>query len=218
MLLGWKGKILYQFRHTFLFSLFAQTTSLITHSTGQADRIQVSSDTAELLIAAGKESWLLPREDEVQVKGKGTMKTFWLVGTTGEETLSRGQTSIHEMSKADETTSSDTTNSNQERRSAERSKSAVLLAKEKADERLKRLVKWNCEIMKVNRTTRTDVGFSCLQSTPNNQSVAFPGLFRITSSKLRQIVLLRREVARSQQSLLLGTQKTAVQFLTKFEK
>lgn len=43
------------------------------------NRIQVSKATAELLIADGKSNWLTEREDEILVKGKGKVRTFFLV-------------------------------------------------------------------------------------------------------------------------------------------
>lgn len=52
-------------------------------STGQRGKIQVSQETADLLVAAGKMSWITPREDRVIAKGKGEMQTYWVnVGTT----------------------------------------------------------------------------------------------------------------------------------------
>ena len=39
----------------------------------------MSKETAILLIAAGKSSWIVPREDKVVAKGKGEMDTYWLV-------------------------------------------------------------------------------------------------------------------------------------------
>lgn len=47
-------------------------------STSIPGRIQLSKDTATLIAAAGKDTWLQLREDAVSVKGKGTMETFWL--------------------------------------------------------------------------------------------------------------------------------------------
>jgi hypothetical protein len=41
-------------------------------SLGAPGRIQVSTDTAKYLIAAGKEAWLEIRQDPVEAKGKGT--------------------------------------------------------------------------------------------------------------------------------------------------
>ncbi len=62
------------------FQLFGDTvnTAARMESTGERGRIQLSHSTAELLIAAGKESWLIPRDDTVTVKGKGVMRTYWL--------------------------------------------------------------------------------------------------------------------------------------------
>ena len=47
-------------------------------STGKPGRIQISNTTATLLTAAGKTSWIKPREDVVLAKGKGVINTFWL--------------------------------------------------------------------------------------------------------------------------------------------
>ena len=48
-------------------------------STGQKGRIQLSQETADLLVKAGKGSWLEERRDMVEAKGKGTLQTYWLV-------------------------------------------------------------------------------------------------------------------------------------------
>jgi Adenylate and Guanylate cyclase catalytic domain len=47
-------------------------------STGIANRIQVSQQTADLLIAAGKEHWLTKRDDLVEAKGKGDLQTYFV--------------------------------------------------------------------------------------------------------------------------------------------
>lgn len=39
--------------------------------------------TAQLLIDAKKEAWIEKRQDEVQAKGKGTLSTYWLKGSSG---------------------------------------------------------------------------------------------------------------------------------------
>ena len=51
-------------------------------SNGQPGKIHLSSETAELLRASGKESWLVKRQDKVHAKGKGERQTWWL-GKTG---------------------------------------------------------------------------------------------------------------------------------------
>ena len=48
-------------------------------SNGMRNRIHISQDTANLLEKAGKGHWLEPREDVINAKGKGEMKTFWLL-------------------------------------------------------------------------------------------------------------------------------------------
>lgn len=47
-------------------------------STGIKDKIQISQATADLLTEAGKAHWFKGREDLVEAKGKGKMRTFWL--------------------------------------------------------------------------------------------------------------------------------------------
>lgn len=48
-------------------------------STGTRNKIQVSQKTADLLVAAGKERYLMPRSDTVHAKGKGAMQTYWIL-------------------------------------------------------------------------------------------------------------------------------------------
>jgi Adenylate and Guanylate cyclase catalytic domain len=61
------------------FQLFGDTVNTASRmeSTGIQDRVHVSSTTAELLIDAGKASWLKQREDAVHAKGKGALVTYW---------------------------------------------------------------------------------------------------------------------------------------------
>lgn len=47
-------------------------------SSGVRNRIQVSHETADLLRAHGHDEWLVPRENEVNVRGKGMVSTFFL--------------------------------------------------------------------------------------------------------------------------------------------
>ncbi|KAL7505956.1 hypothetical protein ACHAXN_003317 [Cyclotella atomus] len=61
------------------FELFGDTinTASRMESTGQAGKIQLSEETAELLRMDNKGSWLKKREDKVAAKGKGTLQTYW---------------------------------------------------------------------------------------------------------------------------------------------
>jgi hypothetical protein len=61
------------------FQLFGDTmnTAARMEQTGQMNKIHVSSTTAKLLIAAGKEHWVRPREGMIEAKGKGKLQTYW---------------------------------------------------------------------------------------------------------------------------------------------
>ena len=54
-------------------------------STGIRGMIQLSQTTADLIVAAGKGSWVSPREEAVTAKGKGTLQTYWLHSGSGRE-------------------------------------------------------------------------------------------------------------------------------------
>jgi hypothetical protein len=75
------------------FQLFGDTvnTAARVESTGLRNRIHLSQDTAALLLEAGKKHWIVAREDTVVAKGKGEMKTFWLLpkDSTNPEEFSR---------------------------------------------------------------------------------------------------------------------------------
>mmetsp|Transcript_1770 Transcript_1770/g.3541 ORF Transcript_1770/g.3541 Transcript_1770/m.3541 type:complete len:561 (-) Transcript_1770:185-1867(-) len=62
------------------FQLFGDTvnTAARMESTGISNQIHVSEETARLLIDAGKSSWLTPRKETVQAKGKGELTTYWV--------------------------------------------------------------------------------------------------------------------------------------------
>jgi hypothetical protein len=63
------------------FQLFGDTvnTAARIESTGVKNRIHLSQETANLLFASEKKNWVIPRDDMVIAKGKGQMKTFWLI-------------------------------------------------------------------------------------------------------------------------------------------
>jgi len=66
------------------FQLFGDTmnTTARIESTSMSGRIQISEETAKLLIKSGKESWIRKRDDKVSAKGKKDMETYWV--KTGE--------------------------------------------------------------------------------------------------------------------------------------
>jgi class 3 adenylate cyclase len=62
------------------FQLFGDTmnTASRTGNTGQKGKIQLSQETTDLLIGAGKAHWVTQRKEKVYAKGKGEMQTYWL--------------------------------------------------------------------------------------------------------------------------------------------
>jgi len=65
------------FAMRFPFSDTVNTASRM-ESTGTRGKIQISQETADLLMAAGKSHWLRARDEAVVAKGKGELKTYWL--------------------------------------------------------------------------------------------------------------------------------------------
>jgi class 3 adenylate cyclase len=72
------------------FQLFGDTmnTTARVESTGAPGCIHLSSETAGLLIQAGKQSWLKKRDECVVAKGKGAMQTYWLCNIRDDNTFS----------------------------------------------------------------------------------------------------------------------------------
>lgn len=63
------------------FQLFGDSvnTAARMESTGVKGKIQISESTAQLLREAGRTDWFEERKETVQAKGKGVMKTYFLV-------------------------------------------------------------------------------------------------------------------------------------------
>jgi hypothetical protein len=104
------------------FQLFGDTVNTASRmeSTGIPNKIQVSTTTAELLIEAGKGSWIKPRDELVEAKGKGKLQTYWVepkMMGAGAETLGTDMQSSHNFSATS------------------------------MDERTQRLVEWNTDIL-----------------------------------------------------------------------
>ena len=102
------------------FQLFGDTVNTASRmeSTGLPNRIQVSATTAELLIQAGKGSWVKLRDELVHAKGKGNVQTYWV-----EPTLARNATGTVTESSGDNS------------------------AEDQLDDQSKRLVDWNVEVL-----------------------------------------------------------------------
>jgi hypothetical protein len=118
------------------FQLFGDTmnTAARMESNGKKDRIHLSMETADLLIAAGKSMWVTARDDKIIAKGKGELQTYWLELTDKAETGSAA-------SGADE---------NAENRILDDSEhvSAAIAEKTGIDPgKTERLIDWNVEVL-----------------------------------------------------------------------
>jgi class 3 adenylate cyclase len=62
------------------FELFGDTinTASRMETTSKPEMIQISQTTANYLLDAGHSDWFEPRYEEVEVKGKGKLQTYWL--------------------------------------------------------------------------------------------------------------------------------------------
>ena len=62
------------------FQLFGDTvnTAARLESSGEGNKIHISELTAKLIKEAGQGEWIKERDEFVHLKGKGTMKTYWL--------------------------------------------------------------------------------------------------------------------------------------------
>ena len=63
------------------FQLFGDTvnTAARIESSGESNKVHLSSHTANLLIAHDKSHWIEQRSDKVVAKGKGELTTYWLL-------------------------------------------------------------------------------------------------------------------------------------------
>ena len=110
--------------------------------------IQLSKQTADILIAAGKEHWIRPREESVVAKGKGELATYWLQISFGS---SQG-TASSMCSETEWTEAADGSGPIQEMEGGlQRSLSQQMLQATETHitgaERHARLVEWNSELL-----------------------------------------------------------------------
>jgi hypothetical protein len=87
-------------------------------------RIHISQETADRLIAAGKSSWIIPRESKIIAKGKGELQTYWLNHALSCNSTIRS--------------SEDSTN---------RDETMEILGRDLLEDRVLRLINWNVELL-----------------------------------------------------------------------
>uniref|UniRef100_A0A7S3DMI4 Guanylate cyclase domain-containing protein n=1 Tax=Entomoneis paludosa TaxID=265537 RepID=A0A7S3DMI4_9STRA len=117
------------------FQLFGDTvnTAARMESTGMRDRIHISQETADLIIAASKSHWVVPREDVVVAKGKGEMRTFWLLP----------RDDVAPSTKA----SSETNDELPQSESVEPDPMPQVVTSQVKSDKIQRMIDWNCDIL-----------------------------------------------------------------------
>lgn len=113
-------------------------TAARIESTGLRDRIHISQDTADLLKEAGKEHWVVAREDTVVAKGKGELATYWLLPKDGtsKEAFTKDVNAAIKESKGDNAAKSSV---------IEKSSIPEQTA---MSPKIQRLVDWNVDVLK----------------------------------------------------------------------
>ena len=140
-------------------------------SKGERERIHLSEHTAVLLMEAGYANWVTPREDLVDAKDLGILKTYWL--KTQEELQSASQPSQGDSNEVRSDLQSELDEEEEEeveipkedelypgsseiemsekkkkkKRRHARRKSSIGKKEGSRERRLNRLVDWNCELL-----------------------------------------------------------------------
>jgi hypothetical protein len=123
------------------FQLFGDTvnTAARIESTGERDKIHLSSESAEQLKTFGKGHWIKQREALVQAKGKGEIQTYWLVVGQGGQ---QQRTTPEERSQRSRVENSSVVSGDFLQRPMEQ------IAKKIVDNRMQRLIGWNVDVLK----------------------------------------------------------------------
>ncbi len=117
------------------FQLFGDTinTTSRMQTTGEINKIQISSTTARLLEEANKSEWVKPRNAPVRLKGKGLVQTFWADPLMADD---ESLTEIRDCFLGDESIPW-----------GETRLSNLVVGKASDADKLKRLVEWNVDLL-----------------------------------------------------------------------
>lgn len=120
-------------QRTHLYQLFGDTvnTAARMESHGKPHRIHATRATADLLTAAGKGHWVNENSEQLRVKGKGVMESFWIAPKSGGS--NNGDSEVGSMASGLDDQLLD----------KENGENAALVARDKFD----RLVAWNTEVL-----------------------------------------------------------------------
>ena len=133
-------------------------------SNGEKNKIQVSQDTADLLVSHGKQSWLSKREDLIQAKGKGAMQTYWIKVYTSKN-KSIASTEMSETSENDPT--------------------EFEIEEDIAAQKHASLIKWNVEML--TRLVKQIIGSETAQTSHVGNTPAYD-IFSTSGTPLDEVV------------------------------
>ena len=170
------------------FQLFGDTmnTTARIESTGARGCIHLSSETAELLRKAGKQSWLLQRNECIVAKGKGSMQTYWL-------TIARESRNEHTSS----VDSDDTQSLNSVFEVADNEELIVFNKNDgqvvTVSQQTARLINWNVEqlvgLLK-EVVARRSIAKSQSQSTTNDSDIVSDSIRKSPIDEVQEIITL----------------------------
>jgi class 3 adenylate cyclase len=133
------------------FQLFGDTMNMASRmeSTGTPNRIQVSAAFAEHIKKANRSHWINPREDLVNVKGKGSLQTYWLEfkGDNMVRMDETGSTSFSEEESQDFTDRSSTYEDNEFRTQVNELVGGIEKGDGRLSQKAERLVDWNVDLL-----------------------------------------------------------------------
>jgi hypothetical protein len=114
------------------FQLFGDSmnTASRIESTGASNRVHLSKQTADLLIAAGKTHWIKPRDEKIVAKGLGELETFWLI-------LGRGRSEGNSLPSDAASVQSDGMSTYEPKSSA----------RSLTSQKMTRLIEWNVDVL-----------------------------------------------------------------------
>jgi class 3 adenylate cyclase len=135
------------------FQLFGDTMNMAARmeQTGTRNKIQVSADTAKLLIEGGQQQLLSPRENAIAVKGKGECETFWLSVTSLSHSQDASSQRSGDSSELDDSLPAAITLLSSDQRLGgiwAGTSLANVLGQTQVDDKLERLVGWNTDVLR----------------------------------------------------------------------
>jgi class 3 adenylate cyclase len=121
------------------FQLFGDTMNMAARmqTTGEINMIQISAATANVLMETNKSHWVRKRDEQVSLKGKGFVQTFWADPVLSEDANEAGDQNMYVSSVNAEAFGS----------WADTKPSDRLSSKMSPDDKQRRMVEWNTDLL-----------------------------------------------------------------------